>query len=135
MGKLRRNFTNSEQSRLLLKLGVPEWTADLYFYEEGFINNNDEPSGVIPYDEVYEDNSKEAMFSSYLELPCWSVGRLIEIDRICSTLPDEEYMFPFWKDQEDNVEWAIRVLESGIRAGNIDFQNLGTDDNSRHQGL
>jgi hypothetical protein len=79
---------------------------------------------VIPYDEVYEDKSIETMFSSYIELPCWSVGRLIEINRICSTLPDEEYMFPFWKDQEDNVEWAIRVLGSGIMAGNIDFSEL-----------
>ena len=124
MEKLKRNFTNPEQSRLLLELGVPAWTADLYFYEEGGVSNYDEPSGVIPYDEVYEDKSIETMFSSYIELPCWSVGRLIEIDRICSTLPDEEYMFPFWKDQEDNVEWAIRVLGSGIMAGNIDFSEL-----------
>jgi hypothetical protein len=56
--------------------------------------------------------------------PCWSVGRLIEIHRVSTTLPDEEYMFPFWYDTQDNVEWAIRVLESGIRTGNIDFSKL-----------
>jgi hypothetical protein len=83
MKKLQSNFTTPEQSKRLLELGVPAWTADLYFYEEGCISNDDEPSGVIPYDEVYEDNSKETMFSSYVELPCWSVGRLIEIYHIC----------------------------------------------------
>ena len=82
MKKLQNNFTTLEQSKRLLELGVPAWTADLYFYEEGCIGNNDEPSGVIPYDEVYEDNSKETMFSSYVEFPCWSVGRLIEIYEI-----------------------------------------------------
>lgn len=124
MKTLQRNFTTPEQSKRLLELGVPAWTADLYFYEEGCISNDDEPSGVIPYDEVYEDNSKETMFSSYVELPCWSVGRLIEIHRVSTTLPEEQYMFAFWYDTQDNVEWAIRVLESGINTGNIDFSKL-----------
>jgi hypothetical protein len=84
MKKLQNNFTTPEQSKRLLELGVPVWTADLYFYEEGCISNDDEPSGVIPYGEVYEDNSKEATFSSCLEMPCWSVGRLIEIMEICT---------------------------------------------------
>ena len=92
MKKLQSNFTTPEQSKRLLELGVPSWTADLYFYEEGCINNDDEPSGVIPYDEVYEDNSKETMFSSYVELPCWSVGRLIEIYCLCV---DERYSLEF----------------------------------------
>ncbi len=85
MKTLQINFTTVEQSERLLELGVPAWTADLYFYEEGCINNDDEPSGIIPYGEVYEDNSKETMFSSYVELPCWSVGRLIEIHLKCCT--------------------------------------------------
>lgn len=89
MKKLQNNFTTPEQSKRLLEIGVPAWTADLYFYEEGCISNNDEPSGVIPYDEVYEDNSKETMFSSYVELPCWSVGRLIEILKECTNNEDD----------------------------------------------
>lgn len=83
MKTLQNNFTTPEQSKRLLEMGVPEWTADLYFYEEGCISNDDEPSGVIPYDEVYQDNSKEGVFSDYAEFPCWSVGRLIEIYHIC----------------------------------------------------
>ena len=89
MKKLQRNFTTPAQSRRLLELGVPAWTADLYFYEEGCISNYDEPSGVIPYDEVYKDDSRETMFSSYVELPCWSVGRLIEILKECINNEDD----------------------------------------------
>ncbi|MBE6319369.1 MAG: hypothetical protein E7075_00230 [Bacteroidales bacterium] len=85
MKKLQSNFTTPEQSKRLLELGVPAWTADLYFYEEGCISNDDEPSGVIPYDEVYQDESKEGVFSDYAEFPCWSVGRLIEIHLKCCT--------------------------------------------------
>jgi hypothetical protein len=39
-------------------------------------------------------------------------------------MPEEQYMFSFWYDTQDNVEWAIRVLESGIMTGNIDFSKL-----------
>ena len=83
MKKLQNNFTTPEQSKRLLELGVPMWTADLYFYAEGCVSNDDEPCGLIPYGEVYEDTSKETMFSSHVEFPCWSVGRLIEIYHIC----------------------------------------------------
>lgn len=118
MKKLQNNFTTTEQSKRLLELGVPAWTADCWrWFDE------DNPL-EINVRSVQEDLSNN-FFNDYTNvLPCWSVGRLIEIHRICSTLPDEEYMFPFWKDQEYNVEWAIRVLESGIRTGNIDFSNL-----------
>ena len=117
MKRLQSNFTTVEQSKRMLELGVPEWTADLRYR---ICKANDSILG-----NPYLTKGKKYTGSHFnSSLPCWSVGRLIEIHRICSTLPDEEYMFPFWKDQEYNVEWAIRVLESGIRTGNIDFSNL-----------
>lgn len=122
MKTFKNNFTTQEQSKRLLELGVPAWTADCFYP----IKTSDMPIIIADI---------KVGFNLKYSTPCWSVGRLIEIHRIYSTLPDEEYMFPFWKDQEDNIEWSIRVLESGIMAGNIDFQNLGTDDHRRHQGL
>lgn len=115
--KLQRDFTTQEQSLRLLELGVPADSANCTLKKR------------------IEDGGYSVCWISYIEdfigpvkvdsiLPCWSVGRLIEIDRICSTLPEEQYMFPFWYDIQDNVEWAIRVLESGIRTGNIDFSKL-----------
>ena len=121
--KLQNNYTTPAQSRKLMELGIPDWTADCYYYEEGSIADDSYPA-VVPFDELYEDSSTETMFSSYVCLPCWSVGRLIEISRTCTTLPDEEWMFPFWKDVQDNVEWAIKVIESAVRTEHIDFSKL-----------
>lgn len=128
MKKFQNNFTTPEQSKRLLKLGVPAWTADLYFYEEDCISNNDEPSGVIPYDEVYEDNSKETTFSSYVELPCWSVGRLVEIYCLCSR--HESVQFFFYKD-ENLINSLIAELADNVNQNKmwntneyIDFSKL-----------
>jgi hypothetical protein len=120
--KLQNNFTNPEQSKRLLELGVPEWTADLYFYEEGCISNDDEPSGVIPYGEVYEDNSRETMFSSYVELPCWSVGRLIEIMKICAKPKEQAIMVEEMLYCKDLVELLVYMIEANQQV--IDFSKL-----------
>lgn len=117
MKKLQNNFTTVEQSKRLLELGVPEWTADLRYR---ICKSNDSILG-----NPYLTKGKKYIGSHFnSSLPCWSVGRLIEISRVSTTLPEEKYMFPFWYDTQDNVEWAIRVLESGIRTGNIDFSKL-----------
>lgn len=83
MKKLQNNFTTPEQSKRLLELGVPAWTADCYYYEEGGISKECAPN-VVPLGEVWTDESKETMFSSYVDVPCWSVCRLIEIRDICA---------------------------------------------------
>lgn len=120
MKKLQNNFTTPAQSKRLLELGVPADSADSYLLRTH--TQGDTFIVDVLHDELY---SKKDKFTNLLEyLPCWSVGRLIEINRICSTLPDEEWMFPFWKDQEDNIEWAIRVMESGVKVGNMDFSKL-----------
>lgn len=123
MKKLQSNFTTPEQSKRLLELGVPAWTADLYFYEEGCISNNDVPSGVIPYDEVYEDNSKETMFSSYVELPCWSVGRLIEVMKICNHPDDVDQVFCELAYSKKNlIELIVKLMEENKEI--TDFSKL-----------
>ena len=111
MKTLQNNFTTPEQSKQLLELGLPADSADCY-YSQTYRT-------IVITDEQID---KKEFYKAIL--PIWSVGRMIEISRICSTLPDEEWMFPFWKDQEDNIEWSIRVIESGIRTGNMDFSKL-----------
>lgn len=80
--KLQNNYTTPEQSKRLLELGVPAWTADCYFYEEDGVANDSTPQ-IVSYGEIWTDESKEALFSSWEDIPCWSVGRLIEIWEIC----------------------------------------------------
>jgi hypothetical protein len=76
MKKLQRNYTTPKQSKQLLDLGVPEWTADCCFSKskdgeyicEGVKH-------IIPDDFCVQS----VPFPAY---PCWSVGRLMEIYEI-----------------------------------------------------
>ena len=118
MKNLQNNFTTPEQSNRLLELDVPADSADFYYDKDEVEIDEITHPYILPF------NRKFSNYNDMFYLPCWSVGRLIEINRICSTLPDEEWMFPFWKDQEDNIEWAILVMESGVIVGNMDFSKL-----------
>lgn len=86
MKKLQNNFTTPEQSKRLLELGVPADSADMLW--DGSINANE---GWIFEDfPFYCENPFSYYQLLYREtdavniLPCWSVGRLIEIAKICS---------------------------------------------------
>lgn len=71
MSKLQNNFTTPEQSKRLLELRVPADSADYYF---------EKCTGDICI-------IKKGTFSTFCdknEIPCWSVGRLIEIYEICT---------------------------------------------------
>jgi hypothetical protein len=127
------NFTTFEQSKRLIELGVPVDSADCVGYivdksdifNEYFQKGETRITAINPrhtYTQVTTLKCGEVWIDE--PFPCWSVGRLIELHRSCTTLPEEQYMFPFWYDTQDNVEWAIRVLESGIMTGNIDFSKL-----------
>lgn len=82
MKTLQNSHTTPEQSKRLLELGVPAWTADCYYYEEGNVCNDSTPQ-VVPFGEVWTDESTETLFSSYVDMPCWSGTRLMEIYNIC----------------------------------------------------
>lgn len=67
MSKLQCNFTTIEQSKRLLELGLPAWTADCFYDAYG-----------------RKFTQYESLFNDYPHLtPCWSVGRLIEMYHIC----------------------------------------------------
>lgn len=60
-------------------------------------------------------------------LPCWSVGRLIEIMLLCHISNYTGIMFdkPLYEASNcTNIEWCITVLETSIECGNIDFSKL-----------
>lgn len=84
MKTLQNDYTTPEQSKRLLELGVPADSANYAYmcYEIGdmcrvFINH--------PYT-IYSENVKRLL--GRRTLPCWSVGRLIEITKICITDKD-----------------------------------------------
>ena len=73
MKTLQNDFTTLEQSKQLLRLGVPVDSANYYF---------EKCTGDICI-------IKKGTFSTFCdksEIPCWSAGRLIEIFEICTGL-------------------------------------------------
>ena len=81
MKQLQNNFTTLEQSkRLVFELGVPAGSADCYL--------------TIGYNGLYERVPRicrSGRFSSIMDYPCWSVGRLIEIYETCMGVPFTRY--------------------------------------------
>lgn len=119
MKKLQNDFTTPEQSKRLLDLGVPTDSADCYLtrfgmdedWEVKVLNN-------VKYSELAISNQKYC-------LPCWSVGRLIEITAICREWFEGQkyHSYTFQKDISP-LEKAIEKIEIAVRENRIDFSKL-----------
>lgn len=117
MSKLQNNFTTPEQSKRLLELGVPAWTADCFITLRGAIKARQ--SMCL---------SKDFFLGEPNYAPCWSVGRLIEIYEICTQRkfnrrnqtdnlvylsPIEDVMMQIEHNAcgfYDNTKWEINLL-------------------------
>lgn len=129
--QLQNNFTTPDQSKRLLELGVPAWTADCYYYEEGGISKDCTPN-IVPFGEVWTDDSTETMFSSYVDIPCWSALRLMEIIDICAL---EESFDPNTNEYPSTIkimnklhisyiEYLVKTIERAVQLDIIDFTKL-----------
>ena len=116
MKRLQCNFTTHEQSKRLLELGVPADSADCVYDAQGRVY-------IKPHEYIFKDCPTL--------LPCWSVGRLIEIMKICSNGVTTWYLRS--TDKEPLIEQWIDFLESGLFENDfIDFSKLneyGMDSN------
>lgn len=112
MKKLQSNFTTHEQSKRLLELGVPADSADCVYDAQGRVY-------IKPHEYIFKDCPTL--------LPCWSVGRLIEILEITLGTP--------WSDNEELgestlLERVVRDLEYVVKYkeifkdNRIDFSKL-----------
>lgn len=103
MSKLQNNFTTPEQSKRLLELGIPAWTADCYYKESGKIE--------------VKNTALDELFPS-----CWSVGRLMEIYHIC--IPNTSIYG--WSYHEDvNGNYIDYIIQEYVDAyGELDFSKL-----------
>ena len=77
MKKLQNNYTTPEQSKRLLELDVPKDSADCYITWK----LDHTPKVNVLDNETYSELLDHI---SQFTVPCWSVGRLIEIYEICS---------------------------------------------------
>ena len=116
MKKLQNDFTTPEQSKRLLEFGLPAESAN-YVYTR--YAQDEEFKRRIVEDIVGDDWQKNTDFY----LPCWSVGRLIEIYNTCYT----QKMYNF-KVFDFGYTTPLRVvLDKVVDAcsyGHLDFSKL-----------
>ena len=118
MKQLQNNFTSPEQSKRLLELGVPADSADCFYYSD---NQGEEVfPNIIPI--VNDGKICFSLFCDNKALPCWSVGRLIEIMKICSMPVMTWYIKS--NSKQSLIELFMENLETSILERDFDFSKL-----------
>lgn len=104
--ELQSNFTTPEQTKRLLELGVPANSADIVYY-------NTPDSLYDPY--IITEQSQLQKIKEGIGIPCWSIGRLIEILKICIIDKKElEEIFEYLKDSYYLTECLIQVYKEWL---------------------
>lgn len=120
MKKLQNNFTTIKQSKRLLELGVPADSADCYISNEKiFVLHN------CTFQENFNndlDMARSHLINMPHYLPCWSVGRLIEIYEICTQTKFNR------KQQTDNLVYLSPIEDVLMQ---IEHNACGFYDNTK----
>ena len=114
MKNLQNNFTTPEQSKRMFELDVPADSADFYY-------DKDE----VEIDEITHPYILPFKFSNYNDmfcLPCWSVGRLMEICKICE--PKKYYEQLFEELQYSKNYCVVIISHIIVNLPIIDFSKL-----------
>lgn len=109
MKQLQNNFTTPEQSKRLLEFGVPADSADCY-------RTNTYERRIRQY---APETSSDFFTNHPHQIPCWSVGRLIEIYVIARGV-DTSYIQI--ERGEDMVKYLIRLYEEKVK--DLNFSKL-----------
>lgn len=105
--ELQNDYTTKEQSYRLLGLGVPKISANLYYDDEDEV-------------QLVKDKEHELIGKGYF--PCWSVGRLVEIMKICAKPKEQAIMVEEMLYCKDLVELLVYMIEANKQV--IDFSKL-----------
>ena len=120
MKKLQNNFTTPEQSKRLLGLGVPADSADcaMFPYDETFKQYE---LRVVPFNKIFSTyeiyNEDGTIYPG--KIPCWSVGRMIEIYNLCA-----HGFYTLTKVPKDLIEHILSRYDWEIRNIGMDFSKL-----------
>lgn len=146
MVKLQNNFTTPEQSKRLLELGVPADSADMYYkqYSEAVVwvgEFTDVPQGKTFYihEPILRHINPEGTYTCKdgeridlsgkvdelrkTDIPCWSVGRLIEIIGICAGMECINFETFVWM-KLGFLEKLIMMINDFVLYNKIDFSKL-----------
>lgn len=126
--KLQNNFTTIEQSKKLLELGIPEWTADMFYdvNSEKKYRSWEFCPEPIPLNTTYRKyiayGENFDVFKHEYFYPCWTVGRLIEIMNICSM---HDIVSIYRTDRDvTQIDIIIETIINRINGNSIDFLKL-----------
>ena len=118
MKTLQSNFTTPEQSKRLLELGVPADSADCYYQ---YLKRYNEFAGPIVFAGNDNFTINQNSFPNDEIIPCWSVGRLMEIYSLCiNCMPGMDLRLY----GNDYVEEIIAAFELASDDGLNDFSKL-----------
>ena len=118
MRELYNNFTTPEQSKRLLELGVPADSADLVLIREKSGDTQyydyEFEKQALNWDEKFSDWDTLEYTMTHIVLPCWSAGRLMEIEQLCAKVPMMIEYCP--------IDKLVKYLEK--RINDYDFSKL-----------
>ena len=123
------DHTTPEQAQKLIDLGVPTWTADGDYYYSSDTDANDVIPEVLSKDEPYKDWSSFGEIVDYISMPCWSVGRLIQILTKCSV---NKSQVAFTADKSP-IQTVCDDLAMCISRNLIDFNKLKNEHNDKRR--
>lgn len=103
MSELKKDYTTPEQSKKLLELGIPIESANIVYYHTP-------DSWHDPY--LITEKRQIENLKSGKGLPCWSVGRLIEIFETCTSTKFERWSHrgvvrPLLEDCIEHIKFAL----------------------------
>lgn len=112
MNELNKDYTTPEQSKRLLELGIPIESANIIYYHT--------PDSLHDPYFITEKRHIEHLKSGK-GLPCWSVGRLMEIMKMYSDLDTVlGYQIAYnTKHQPSLLHIVIQVIEDHINELNF----------------
>lgn len=108
--KLQNNYTTQEQSKRLLELGVPADSADLYYWDGINIYSHHVP--IIR-------RKGDASLMLDIHIPCWSVGRLMEIMDICTSFNPNMVLWDIREHGGSMIENIIYIFDEYTQAFNF----------------
>jgi hypothetical protein len=120
-----RLFTEVIDATVLLAIGVPKDTADMYFVVDGRKNEshplNDEPFSNI-------EDKANYVSSTITIVPRWSIGQLFKIiNECCSNISFKMEMLTKALSEEFPVAYAILGIRLMVQRGEMDFSKFKKD--------
>lgn len=117
--KLQNNFTSIEQSKHLLKIGLPANSADMCYPVLPCCNGDTVQATdvVLAFVDV-QIEPKDA------GIPCWSTGRLIEILAVCNDFGSCTIDWISFSTEQSPLQTIYDEVCAGITQSLLDFSKL-----------